>query len=130
MSFVDYCLMANITPETHLALSECPDDLVPQPEADKVVIGTSKIHGKGVFPVAWFELDQEIGLLLDRKMRRTALIGRWINHEDKPNARMRPIYSRGMVLMANKPIFTFDEITMDYYDTLLLKRILHEGGMG
>lgn len=129
MSFLDYCKMAGFTPEAHLAASQDPRDLVPQPELDAVAIGASKLHGRGVFPIGWFEQDMRVGLLLDKSLRRTEIIGRWINHADIPNTRMRLIYSQGVALYANGPILAHDEITMNYYDTMLLKRICQEAGL-
>lgn len=129
MSFEDYCLRAGIDPAAHLALSQSEQDLVEQPTGDWIGVGPSKIHGHGVFPLAWFSTGDTIGLLLDRQFRRTRILGRFINHADTPNTRLRHSPDEGFLLVAHEPIFGTDEITMDYYDTILLRRIVQEFGL-
>jgi len=128
MSFLDYCACALIDPAAHQALSERTDDLV-EDDNNLIVVLPSKIHGSGVYPTAWFETDQKVGLLLDKQFRRTAQLGRFINHSDHPNTRMDPRSTEGVILLANDPIFSRDEITMNYYDTILLRRIVQEAGL-
>jgi hypothetical protein len=126
--FEEYCREALTDPAAHLALSQRADDLIPQPPNDKVMLGQSKIHGKGVFPADWFELGQEVGLLTDKQFRRTALIGRYINHDPNPSTRMFP-GPRGMHLVARRPILMEDEITIDYRDVELLRTIVRKAGL-
>jgi len=128
VSFLDYCKAAMIDPKAHLANSKSEADLIPQPLEDRLIVKESKIHGDGVFPTDWFEQDELIGLLLDKRFRRTRLLGRFINHDDNPNTVMVP-GPNGMYLRATKPLLAEDEITMNYHDTILLKRIVREAGL-
>jgi hypothetical protein len=124
--FEEYCREYLTTPDAHLAISQDESDLVDQPKGDKVAVGKSKIHGKGVFPLDWFEAGQEIGLLTDMYFHRTRVIGRFINHSSNPSAHMVPLYGRGMMLLASRPILLEDEITIDYHDVEILRKILRD----
>jgi hypothetical protein len=126
--FEDYCRECGRDPDAHLALCRNESDLVPQPATDRVFVGWSKLHGDGVFTLDWIERGQMVGLLTDMQFRRTALIGRFVNHSNHPNTRLAP-GPLGMHLVALAPILLADEITIDYRDIEILRKILQKEGL-
>ena len=128
MSFRDYCDRALIDPATHLALSRSTSDIVPQPAGDMVRVGPSTIHGEGVFPIGILEGGQSAGLLLDTQFKRTSILGRFINHSDNPSACLNQA-DAGFSLVARRQLLPWNEITMDYTDTILLRQICEEFGL-
>lgn len=85
-------------------------------------IAESPIHGKGVFAVTKIKKGATIGtplvVLYGFWVYITPELGKWLNHSWEPNARLVKV--QGMLewdLIALKPIYAGEEITMDYRDT-------------
>lgn len=83
--------------------------------ADFVMLGNSKIHGKGLFAKSNFcEGDLIMPARVDSKRTQA---GRYTNHSANPNARM-VVNDSGVYLVAIRSIFCGDEITVNYRDVL------------
>ena len=87
------------------------------------VVGESSIHGRGVIAAREFRNGELIGAAVTRLinggvggMERTEL-GRFANHQEKPNAKLERVGGDVYALRATEDISSSSEITMSYWDT-------------
>jgi len=94
-----------------------PSTYLPLPK--QVKIGTSKIHGMGIFAVEDIKKGTELGIthvMVWQSWIRTPL-GGFINHSDKPNAKGDNRIKDGVdyrILIITEDVKTGDEITFFY----------------
>ena len=87
------------------------------------VVGESSIHGRGVIAAREFRKGELIGAAVTGLvnggvggMERTEL-GRFANHQEKPNAKLERVGGDVYALRATEDISSSSEITMSYWDT-------------
>ena len=102
-------------------MSEWKDDLIDQPYAP-IDLGPSVLHGVGVFVTQDIEPKGFIGQVLNAKLQRTNMIGRYINHSHTPNCYLQKRAEGGYDLHALYGVNAGDELTMDYHATDLIRR--------
>lgn len=110
---------------TVTAISENENDQTPLPHGEyKMMVSSSRIHGKGVFATADIAANELIAPARLAGKRTPA--GRFVNHSKAPNAEMVLSDNGDIFLFAKQVIFGCkgarigDEITVDYRQALSL----------
>lgn len=111
--------------DTVSAISENEDDQIPLPHGEyKMMVASSRIHGKGVFATADIKPNELIAPARIDGKRTPA--GRYTNHSKRPNAEMVLSESGDIFLFAKQMISgckggnVGEEITVDYRSALKL----------
>jgi hypothetical protein len=110
-TFESMCSDIGKSQEEVRELSEIEEDIIPQPECDKVEIKDSPIEGKGVFVTEPVKKDNVFALA--RILNNRTPVGRYTNHSDEPNATGIVKDNLGM-LVALRDIEEGEEITVNY----------------
>ncbi len=77
--FIDDCEVPEILLDTMVEF----DNMMEEPSVPSTRLGTSSIHGTGMFTTSNFYIGEEIGKALLKGKRSN--LGRYINHSDTPN---------------------------------------------
>jgi hypothetical protein len=124
MTFDEWCKAHGTTPEQSQILSSTDRDLIEQPPTDctRVRLGKSKIHGTGIFSCRGFGPHTFVGLALDENLRRTCVIGRFINHSHTPNCYLKREPDNSFTLQTLFEINEGTELTMTYEACDLIRK--------